>query len=174
MRKGRVHEVCGPSAFGFAAVVAGLAGTRFLWVRESWQGSVLNPVGGGAFFDPAMLLVAQAKDQLDALAVTEEALRDGSMPVVIVELSQPLSLKAGRRLQLAAKAGRSTGLCIIPEGMGSNAAETRWHSTPIYDPKDSTLNCWKLIKNKTGTNGAWNVRWQAASRRLHMVSPAGE
>ena len=81
-------------------------------------------------------------------------------------------------MQLAAQAGHTTGLCLIPEGMGSNAAETRWHCSPVFDPTggaaDSTLQCWELIKNKSGTLGAWHVRWDAAARRLYVVSPAGE
>ncbi len=60
--------------------------------------------------------------------------------------------------------------------MGSNAAETRWRAAPLYDPEggDSTLMRWSLIKNKSGTFGAWDVRWNHATRRLLVVSPVGE
>jgi len=135
---------------------------------------MLNPVGLSAFFDPARLLVAQTKQQTESLAVTEEALRDGSVPLVVTELTRPLDLREGRRLQLAAKAGNTTGLCLIPDGMGSNAAETRWHCSPVFDVGDSTLMHWEIIKNKTGTLKAWHVRWNAETRRLDVVSPVGE
>lgn len=173
LRKTRVHEVCGPGATGFAAMACARESGNLLWIRENWRSETPSPVGLCRFFDPDRLLVAQAKDQTDALAVAEEALRDGSVPLVIIELSQPLTLTAGRRLQLAAKAGRSTGLCLISEDMGSNAAETRWHAAALYDPvpQDSTLMRWKLIKNKSGTLGAWDVRWDHPARRLDVVSP---
>ncbi|MFN3524806.1 MAG: ImuA family protein [Paracoccus sp. (in: a-proteobacteria)] len=177
LRRARVHEVFGPSAMGFAAMAAGLsAGSSegcLLWIREAWQADHLQPPGLAAFLDPAALLMARTRDQTDSLAVAEEALRDGTVPFVVIELTRPLNLREGRRLQLAAKAGGTTGLCIIPEGMGSNAAETRWHATPVFDPahEDSTLMRWQITKNKSGTLGVWDVRWIAETRRLHVVSP---
>ena len=110
--------------------------------------------------------------------MTEEALRSGAVALVIVSLTKPLGLTEGRRLQLAAKEGKSIALALIPEGMGSNAAETRWRCIPHFDADDragdSTLQRWELIKNKSGTLGVWYVRWDRASRRLAMVSPAGK
>jgi len=156
------------------AAVAAAQVSGLLWLRESWRPELINPLGLADYFDPARLLLAQTRDQTDTLAVAEESLRDGALPLVVIELSAPLSLTAGRRLQLAAKDGKTTGLCLIPEGMGSNAAETRWHCAPVFDPSDSTLMRWEIIKNKSGTLGAWHVRWNRASRRLDLVSPAGK
>lgn len=177
LRDSRVHEACGPGAPGFAAICAARRPGEVLWVVEDWQPESLNPVALSLFFDPARLLLARCRDQTEGLAVAEEAMRDGALALVVIVLSQPLTLTTGRRLQLAAKAGATTGLCLIPEGMGSNAAETRWHCAPIFDaevPPDSTLQCWKLIKNKSGTLGAWHVRWDTAARRLHVVSPVAQ
>ncbi|WP_095590798.1 ImuA family protein [Actibacterium ureilyticum] len=173
LRNARVHEAYGPGAISFAAVAAARAGS-LLWVRESWRNEMINPVGLSDFFDPSKLLLAQTKDQTETLAVAEEALKDGAVPLVVIEISRPLDLREGRRLQLAAKAGKSTGLCLIPDGMGSNAAETRWHCMPVFDAGDSTLMRWEIIKNKSGTLRAWHVRWDATARRLHVVPPAGE
>jgi protein ImuA len=176
LRASRVHEVCGPGASGFAAIACARASGNLLWIREGWRNERLNPLGLSRFFDPHRLLVAQAGNQTEVLAVTEEALRDSSVPLVLADLNRPLTLTAGRRLQLAAKAGNSTGLCLIGEGMGSNAAETRWHAAPLYDPEpgDSTRMRWKLIKNKSGTIGAWDVRWDHTARRLDVVSPPAQ
>lgn len=177
LRPSRVHEACGPLAVSLAAVAAAQAGD-LLWVRESWQALSANPAGLASYFDPSRLLLAQTKDQTETLAVAEDGLRDGHVPLVVMELSAPLGLTAGRRLQLAAKAGQSTGLCLIPEGMGSPAAETRWHCSPLPDPDsasgDSTLQRWALIKNKSGTSGVWHVRWSQSARRLIVVSEARE
>lgn len=147
-----------------------------LWIREGWLGDMITPQGLLRYLDPSRVLLARPKDQIDALAVAEEALKDGVLPHVILEITHPLDLREGRRLQLAAKAGGTTGLCIIPEGMGSNAADTRWRVTPIFDAaeEDSTLMRWKIIKNKTGTLGAWNVRWDQQTRRVHVVSAVAE
>jgi protein ImuA len=176
LRRGRVHEVCGPGLAGFAAIACASMEGHLFWLREGWREERLNPVGLARFVDPHRLLVAEARNQLDVLASAEEALRDGSLGFVILELSQPLGLPEGRRLQLAAGAGKTTGLCLIPEGMGSNAAETRWRAAPLHDPEgeDSTLMRWSLIKNKSGTLGVWDVRWDHATHRLAVVSPAGE
>ena len=176
LRSSRVHEVCGPGSVAFAALAARRL-LPVLWVREAWLPEALNPLGLAPFLDPAGLLIAQAKNQADSLAVAEEALKDGAVAFVVVEITRPLDLREGRRLQLAAKAGSSTGLCLIPEGMGSPATETRWHCAPVFDPAettDSTLMRWEIIKNKSGTLGAWHVRWNRAAHRLDVVSPVGE
>lgn len=178
LRAARMHEACGAAATSFAAVCAARAPGALLWVRPRWQPERLNPVGLSRFFDPARLMVAEVKDQTEALAVTEEALRDGALSLVVCELGEALDLTRGRRLQLAARDGETTGLCLISEGAGSNAAETRWRCAPVFDAseaaEDSTLQNWELIKNKSGTLGAWHVRWRVASHRLDVVSPAGE
>lgn len=173
LKPSRMHEVCGPAAVSFAMRFAAQMAGDVIWVRESWLSTILNPAGFEGL-DPARLIVARTKNLIDALAITEDALRDGAVPLVVVEVTAPLSLTAGRRLQLAAKTGGTTGLCLISEGMGSNAAETRWRCTPVFDPEDSTLQHWALIKNKSGTLGAWHVRWTATARRVYVVSPAGQ
>lgn len=176
LRSARVHEVSGPGSCAFAAIAAASAGGTVLWVRETWCPETVTPAGLAPFFDPDRLLLALTDNQIDSLAVAEEALRAGVIACVVIEISQPLGLREGRRLQLAAKAGGTAGLCITPEGMGSNAAESRWHATPVFDPAsgDSTLMRWEIKKNKTGTYGAWHVRWSPETHRLHVVSPAGE
>lgn len=181
LRPARVHEACGPGATGFAAVACAQGKGTLLWVREGWQGDMLDPVGLSAICDPARILVAQTRDQTDTLAVAEEAMKNGVVGLVVIEITRPLDLREGRRLQLAAKAGQSTGLCLIPEGMGSPAAETRWQCAPVFDPiihpgtsPDSTLMRWEIIKNKSGTVGAWHVRWKTATHRLDVVSPVAQ
>lgn len=174
LRTGRCHEVCGAGSFGFAFALSARLGGTVLWITEIWRAEQLNPVGYSRYADPSRLLMATAKDQDDALAVAEEGLRAGAVSLVVIELTKPLSLLAGRRLQLAAESGQTTALCLIPEGMGSNAAETRWHCAPVFAPDDSTLQRWEIIKNKTGTLTGWTVRWDEEARRIHVVSPAGQ
>ena len=177
-KRSRTHEVCGPAATPFALTLGAALGGKVFWVREAWLGETINPVSFARFLDPKQLLVAQAPSHLDVLAVAEEALRSGGIALVVMEITQPIGLTEGRRLQLAAQAGQSTGLCILPEGMGSNAAQTRWHCAPVFDARttaeDSTLQCWKLIKNKSGTLASWTVEWHAQTRRISVVSETAQ
>ena len=169
LKKSRTHEVCGPNALSFAFAMAGQTGGSVMWVSESWQVEQINPSGFCNYMDPQNLLTSKVKDQDDGLAVVEESLRSGAISLTVIELTKPFSLTAGRRLQLAAETGRSTGLCIIPEGMGNNAAESRWRASPLFNPQDSTLQRWEIIKNKSGTLSAWDVRWDAETRRIIVV-----
>lgn len=173
LRPSRVHEASGPAAVSFALRIAAQMGTDLLWIKERWVSEQLNPTGFESL-DPARLILAQTGDQTDTLATAEDALRDGAIPLVVAQLTGPISLTAGRRLQLAAKAGATTGLCLTPQGMGSNAAETRWHCAPVFASPDSTVQSWDLIKNKTGTNGTWHVRWDAKTRCVVVVHPTSE
>lgn len=170
----RAHEVTGAGAITFAAITCGLGAKPAMWIHEDWQHEALNPVALAEFCDPKKLLIARASKQIDVLAVAEESLRSGAVSTVVAELTQPINLTAGRRLQLAAEAGKSTGVFIISDGAGSNATQTRWHCAPIFDETDSTLMMWKLIKNKAGTLTNWKVRWDEQARRVIVVSTAGE
>lgn len=149
-----------------------------LWVRPAWQGAQINPVGFAPYVDPHRLLVALAPNHMDLLATAEEALRSGSVALVVMEISQPIGLTEGRRLQLAAQEGAATGLCLIPDGMGSNAAQTRWRCSPVFDDDphraDSTLQRWEIIKNKSGTLKAWTVKWDAQTRGISVVSETAQ
>ncbi|WP_417275094.1 ImuA family protein [Celeribacter halophilus] len=177
----RTHEACGPSAhvfaYAFAGQVSRAKGNSVLWVREAWNSVQLNPLGFETYLDPQQLLVAQAPSHIDVLASAEEVLRSGRVALVVMELSQSVGLTEGRRLQLAAQQGGSMGLCILPEGMGSNAAQTRWRCTPVFDPQeqaDSTLQKWEIIKNKSGTLREWYVKWDAQTRRINVVSTTAQ
>lgn len=169
LKRSRTHEASGPNALSFAFALAGQTGGNVMWVSQNWQATQINPVGFNAYMDPQNLLTSKVKDQDEGLAVMEESLRSGAVSLAVIELIKPLSFTAGRRLQLAAETGRSTGLCIIPEGFGNNAAESRWRCTPLFDPQDSTLQRWEITKNKSGTLNAWDVNWDAQTRRIIVV-----
>jgi len=185
LKKARAHEVCGDGALAFAAIGAGLADGAVVWVSERRRPTV-NPEGLAPYCDPGRLLITRADSQTAVLASAETALRSGAAGLVVAELTGAIGLTEGRRLQLAAEAGGTTGLLVIPEGAGSNAAETRWRcqgrpvspglpegGTLLQNSPDSTLWRWSLIKNKIGTLSEWVVRWDAAARRVIVVSEAG-
>ncbi|SFK94242.1 protein ImuA [Pseudovibrio ascidiaceicola] len=183
---GRAHEVCGAGASAFAAMACGADRSdnarTILWLQLDWQSDIVNPVGMTPFCDPSRIILARAKNQQMLLSCAEEALRSGAVSHVITELYRPLDLTAGRRLQLAAEMGKATGILIVSEGMGSNAAQTRWQCSPEcptsvsdgHNPKTAGLTVlhWELIKNKKGTLGSWKVCWNAQAHRIIVVSEA--
>jgi protein ImuA len=170
----RVHEAEGRGRRTFALFQAVRHPGPLVWILPAHmaEGPMLRglPQGVG---DRLHLL--RPANEADLLWCIEEALRAAPVGLVIAEPAQPLSLTAGRRFQLAAEAGRSTGLILIRQDAGSNATETRWHCNPIASPQaDSTLHHWSLKKNKKGTLRNWIVNWNGASAAFHMVSEAGE
>ena len=176
LKPGRAHEAQGPGApfFALAACAARPVPQPCLWIAERWQAEQLHPEGVAPYLDPARLLFAHTKDHPDTLASAEEALRSAAFGVVVTRLSQPLTLFTGRRLQLAAQAGKSTGLFLIDESAGSASAETRWHCAPHFAPDDSTLQRWQLTKNKSGTLTEWVTRWDEETRGVIVVSKTAE
>ncbi|MCF6328101.1 MAG: hypothetical protein L3J21_12580, partial [Devosiaceae bacterium] len=177
----RSHEATGPGAIGFAACLIGMGKGPVLWIAEQRQNERLHPGGLIQFCDPARLMFAYGKTHMDVLWIAEEALRSKSVPLVIAQVSTDIGLTEGRRLQLAAETGRTTGLFLLPQGMGSNAAETRWHCAPVhnvpmYDSSfsDSTLFDWRCIKNKSGTIGQWIVNWNDTTHHINVVSQTGQ
>lgn len=174
LSRNRVHEAEGQGRRSFALLQAALHADALIWIipgHAPHQPMLRGlPEGVGE-----RLHLIRPANETDLLWATEEALRSKGVGLVIAEPERPLSLIAGRRLQLAAEAGRTTGLMLIREGQGSNAAETRWHCAPIAsERRDSTLHHWKLIKNKKGTLTTWTVHWNGKTTAVHPVSAAGE
>lgn len=174
LMSGRVHEVEGPGRRSFALFQTLRHPGTVLWVLPTHEPQ--RPMLRGLPHDLAdRLMVLTPKGETDLLWCVEEALRAAPVALVIAEPQQALSLTAGRRLQLAAEAGRTTGLMLIRDGQGSNATETRWRCEPApATSADSTLHQWSLNKNKSGTLGFWTVNWNGATAALNLVPPAGE
>ena len=96
---------------------------------------------------------------------------------------QTPTLKAGRRLQLAAGQGRATGIMIIPQGMGSNAAQTRWDARPKFSTPNDALMQWSLVKTNlapwpVGMFAGMKKRiislWFPRLHRSHLVTSAND
>jgi len=169
----RVHEAEGRGRRAFALFQATRHPGPLVWVVPAHVPELPMlrglPRGVGE-----RLHLLRPQNETDLLWCVEEALRAAPIALVIAEPEKPLSLTAGRRLQLAAEAGRTTGLMLIRQDAGSNATETRWACEPLASAADSTLHQWDLNKNKKGTLGRWVVNWNGASAAFHMVSEAGQ
>lgn len=168
----RVHEAEGLGRSGFALYQAQRHLGQVFWILPRHETTRPMPRGLPAGLGERLQLI-EARTETDLLWATEEVLRARPSGFVVAEPTKPLSLTAGRRLQLAAEAGGTTGLLLIREGQGCNAAETRWKCDPIAGPADSTRHCWRLTKNKSGTLRNWTVHWDGATAACHMVSEAG-
>ena len=170
----RVHEAEGRGRRAFALFQAMRHAGPLVWIVPAHAPE--TPMLRGLPQDVgARLHLLRPTTETDLLWCIEEALRAAPVGLVIAEPAQPLSLTAGRRFQLAAEAGRTTGLLLIQTNAGSNATETRWQCEPQASPiADSTLQRWSLNKNKRGTNASWVLNWNGASSAVDMVSEAGE
>ena len=172
LRARRVHEAEGRGRRAFALLQAVRHPGPLVWIAPAHipELPMLRGLPRGV---GERLHLFRPSGETDLLWCIEEALRSTPISLVVAEPERPLSLTAGRRLQLAAEAGRTTGLMLIREGAGSNATETRWNCEPVASTAaDSTLHCWTLNKNKKGTCGSWIVNWNGASAAVHMVSEA--
>lgn len=174
LRGRRVHEAEGRGRRTFALFQAVRHPGPLVWILPAHVPELPMlrglPKGVGE-----RLHLLRPEGETDLLWCIEEALRSAPVGLVIAEPEKPLSLTAGRRLQLAAEAGRTTGLMLIREGACSNATETRWACKSVASPAaDSTLHCWTLNKNKRGTCGSWIVNWNGATAAVHLVSEAGQ
>ena len=140
LRRGRVHEFCGPSRLMLAARV--MAGTQgpVIWIRPGWLPERLNAAGLQPLADPARLILVRADRDENLLWAAEEALRSGAASLVVAELPSPPALTPIRRLHLAAEAGAEAarrdaalaplGLILSPGTGGAQGVESRWHIAP--------------------------------------------
>ena len=170
----RVHEAGGRGRRAFALFQAARHPGPLVWVIPAHLPDLplLHGLPQGV---AERLHLLRPSGETDLLWCVEEALRAPPVSLVIAEPEKPLSLTAGRRLQLAAAEGRTTGLMLIREGAGSNATETRWACEPQAAALgDSTLHAWSINKNKKGTIGHWILNWHGTTAAFDLVSAPGE
>lgn len=147
----RVHEAEGRGRRAFALFQAARHPGPLVWILPSHAPEMPMlrglPRGVGE-----RLHLIRPVGETDLLWCVKEALRSDPVSLVIAEPKKPMSPTVGRRLQLAAEAGRTTGLMLIRQEAGSNATETRWIGEPLPATlADSPLHQWTLNKNKKGT-----------------------
>jgi protein ImuA len=183
LRRGRVHEVCGPSRVRLAVQVMARSTGPVVWVRPAWGPDRLNAAGLQPLADPARLIFAAAAREDGLLWAMEEALRSGAAPLVVAELAAPPGLTPVRRLHLAAEAGAGAanaapaplGLILTPGQGGAAGVESRWHMAP--DPSPSLLwadaECWRLtrLRARLAPPAAWQLVRRGGEDRLHPLPP---
>jgi protein ImuA len=204
LRAGALHEIAGPAADGFAAVLAGRLAARgggtVLWCAAGQGRGALHPPGLAMLgLAPARLLLVRCRNQVDLLAAAEEGLRSAGLAAVVTETARPPDMAAARRLQLAAEAGGVTGVLLCPGANrrhGANAPGALapgngmpGNGTPAALPPSPAVSRWHadpapggggvrwrlaLLRCRGGGSGQWKVDWDEKTHRLAMVSPVGD
>jgi protein ImuA len=189
LRRGRLHEFCGPSRVMLAAGVMARSEGPVVWIRPGWGPERLNAAGLQPLANPARLLLVRADRDEAALWAAEEALRSGVVPLVVVETAALPGLTPVRRLHLAAGAGMEAaqregttaplGLLLTPGQGGAAGVESRWHLAPR--PSRSLLmsdeTAWTLTRLRARL--APPARWRLSRKggvpdALHPLSPDPE
>ena len=190
--RGALHEIVagGPGVGeGFAAALLArfIAGRGpALWCLA--RGDLFGP-GLGAFgLAPDRLIIARARHSDDVLWAMEEGLRSG-VPGAVLGEPRGLDLAAGRRLQLAARAGGVACLVLRVAGITKSeisAAVTRWRvdAAPSLPPDGLLTNGlaglgalrWRveLLRCRGAVPRQWLLEWNNETCDFAVVSLLGE
>ena len=170
----RLHEACGPARRTLAMLVAAATRGPVFWIAPGWLGDRPNPDGMLAFVDPARFTFLAPDRPEDVLWTLEEALRSGTVPLVVADLPEPPAMTPVRRLHLAAETGAQTGphaplgLILTPGDGGASGIETRWHMAPAHQPRS---RAWRLdrLRARTAPPATWHLTGRPG--HWHMTPP---
>ncbi|MGI8725508.1 MAG: ImuA family protein [Methyloceanibacter sp.] len=194
--RGGLHELKpfsyrdGPSAFAFALAViaekmarAESASRLVLWcltqkAAQEWG----HPYGPGLSefgLDPALFLIVQARNDLDAAWALEEGLKSGVLLAALgqVEVGAPL---IGRRLGLAAQGARTPCLLLTNHNdSGLPGTLTRWRiassrsqGSPFDASAPGALSLRLTLERCRGDSAerSWKVEWSRESHRFRLAA----
>ncbi|WP_299590571.1 hypothetical protein [uncultured Tateyamaria sp.] len=159
---GRVHEACGPARHRLALWLAAQSTGAVVWITPDWSRDQISACGMMPFVDPARLILVQPDRADDVLWSMEEALRSGTVSLVVADLPGLPALTPVRRMHLAAeyggtgKGGAPLGLLLTPGMGGAQGVESRWHLAPDHQ---GTPGAWTLtrLRARTAPQHAWHV-----------------
>lgn len=165
LAKGKLHEVQGRSAKGFALSVAARTSGPVIWITGKYTSDRLLPAGVSAFMSPGRIILISVLDRQEALWSAEQALRTPGADCVVVELGEGPDLRESRRLQIAAEETGGVALALIARRAQTSAAHTRWSCEPACDAARPSR--WGLSKSKDGQQGRWAVAYPDRRRGEH-------
>ncbi len=187
LARGRLHELFatavddGPSATGFAAMLAVRFGGELIWLRqnraEKRSGRLYAHGLSELGLDPAKVIMVLVDEPLQLLRAAADSIACAAGCTVIVELWQnprELDLTASRRLAIAAAdAGVALLMLRIDAEPQPSAAWTRWRiaaapSVPLEaDAPGLTALTLELTRHRQGPqNRRWDVVWDGHDKRL--------
>ena len=161
-----------PSASLFISVIASRLKNRgkILWCYPDSRSC-------GNFYAPTMdnlglinddIILVKVRSHKDTLWVIEQSLSCSDIAAVVSCFNNPLSFSEERRLQLAARNGKSTAFILhaSQSPVLSSAAVTRWRISPLLSsvpllPRGIGLVRWKLTleKCRQGKQCSWVLEW---------------
>ena len=172
-----------PSAAVFVAALTGRLKDRgtVVWCLPRYKpaDTLYGPALAMVGLDEQALVLVRAKTETEALWAMEESLGCADVAAVVGALTAPFSLTAGRRLQLAAERGGTTGFLLQPgPAVGAaTAAVTRWRvgSLPSVAPAWPGLGRprWSLTleRCRQGLPRSWIVEWCDETRDFRLAEP---
>lgn len=187
LARGRLHELFaagvddGPSAAGFAAMLAVRFGGDLIWLRqdraEKHSGRLYAHGLADLGLDPAKVIMVLVDEPLQLLRAAADTIACAGSCTVIVELWQnprALDLTASRRLAMAAAdAGVALLMLRIDAESQPSAAWTRWRiaaapSVPLEaDAPGLPALTLELTRHRQGSqNRRWDVVWDGHDKRL--------
>ena len=165
----------------FAAEQAGLSSHPLLWcltrkAAHEWG----RPYGPGLHrlgHDPALFLIVEANNDLDATWALEEGLKSNSLRAVFGQVGFASPLTA-RRLSLAAQSAGTPCLLITnPRESGLPATLTRWRiaasasaSTLAAAPSPLSLHLTLERCRGAAAERSWSVEWDRESHRFSLAA----
>ncbi len=155
-----------------ARLVAGRGPALWCLARAGLHGPGLGAFG----LDPDRLIVARTRRPADVLWAMEEGLRSGRLGAVLGEAHE-IDLTAGRRLQLAARAGAATCLVLRPLAAEPAPGATRWRVAAAASIREDGLPGlgaprWRvdLVRCRGGSPRRWLLEWNHEARHLVVAA----
>lgn len=187
---GAVHEIAPaaeadlPAAFGFLLALLGRmpreAGPLLLVLSLKKLARCGRPHGAGLHalgLDPARLTLVETPDEAEALWATEEAVRARGPAAVAAALGGKLDLKAGQRLNHAARESGVPLLLLRSENAAAvMTAATRWRIGTVPGVRDrfGVLAGWRwrvaLERCRNGRPGEWVLEFDHATHRFGLAA----
>ena len=176
----RAHELCGHARRTLAAVVAARTQGPVMWIAPAWWPGRVNGDGLFKIVDPARFIFVHPTRPEDLLWCAEEALRSGTVSLVICEVAAPPAITPVRRLHLAAETGaaegkhRPLGLLLTDVTGGAAGIESRWSLDPAHIEEMHPR--WRLsrLRDRTAPPATWALvrgrdgfateNWRSAER----------
>ena len=183
--RGALHEVLGPpgdgAALGFTvALLARLKiGRPILWCRTraalADHGGLYGPGLAASGVSPRQVIFVTVDKPADAMWVLEEGLRCDGLAAVVGEGVAP-GFTDSRRLQLAARGGRTLALLLPPVQAkpAASAALTRWRLSSL--PAAAPRRAWRVALEhcRGGRPAAWHVEWKDAALCSALAQPLAD
>ncbi len=165
---GFIHEICGPSNFIMAMMIAANASSLIIWIHKGSK--IPFPDGINSWLSPNRVILVKVKNTHELLWSIEESLRIGLDFLIIGDAETIRNFTSIRRLQLiinkyhiASKQSLPTVLILTKKSCQLIGIESRWYCSPIRDPyiseKKKIYSEWEITcqYSRYGMEKTWIV-----------------